>query len=110
MWDYSNRSVLVVDDIEANIDILVETLGDDYKVCVAMDGETALEDAIQALDVRAVFVGNTVNPNLAERVAEDTGTRLVFLYPGSLSEPDGEAPTYPDYIRYNVNAFVQALQ
>jgi cyclic di-GMP phosphodiesterase len=48
MWDYLNKSVLVVDDIEANIDILVETLADDYKVRVAMDGETALEDAIQA--------------------------------------------------------------
>ena len=35
-------TVLVVDDTETNIDILVETLGDDYDVQVAMDGETAL--------------------------------------------------------------------
>ena len=35
--------VLVVDDTETNIDILVETLGDDYDVRVAMDGESALE-------------------------------------------------------------------
>jgi sigma-B regulation protein RsbU (phosphoserine phosphatase) len=36
--------VMVVDDTEANIDILLETLGDDYKVVVATDGESALED------------------------------------------------------------------
>ncbi|OLN26742.1 Response regulator [Desulfovibrio sp. DV] len=35
--------VLVVDDVETNIDILVETLGDAYDVAVAMDGPSALE-------------------------------------------------------------------
>jgi sigma-B regulation protein RsbU (phosphoserine phosphatase) len=35
---------MVVDDTEENVDILVETLGDDYEISVAMDGETALED------------------------------------------------------------------
>ena len=37
------KSILVVDDTEANVDVLVEILGDDYDVSVAMDGETALE-------------------------------------------------------------------
>jgi sigma-B regulation protein RsbU (phosphoserine phosphatase) len=36
--------VMIVDDTEANIDILLETLADDYKVVVATDGESALED------------------------------------------------------------------
>ena len=36
-------TVLVVDDTEANIDLLVDTLGDDYGVTVALDGEAALE-------------------------------------------------------------------
>ena len=35
--------ILVVDDTETNIDILVETLGDDYDVSVALDGAGALE-------------------------------------------------------------------
>jgi len=43
MTDLSNSTVLVVDDTETNIDILVETLGDDYDVSVAIDGESALE-------------------------------------------------------------------
>jgi CheY-like chemotaxis protein len=44
MTQFSNMRIMVVDDTEANIDILVETLADDYKVSVAMDGESALED------------------------------------------------------------------
>jgi ABC-type Zn uptake system ZnuABC Zn-binding protein ZnuA len=70
----------------------------------------AIEDAIKDLNVKAVFVGNTVNPALGERVTADTGTQLVFVYTGSLSETDGEIPTYLDYMRYNTTAFVDALK
>ena len=44
MSELSSMRVMVVDDTEANIDILLETLGDDYKIVVATDGESALED------------------------------------------------------------------
>lgn len=37
--------VLVVDDVESEIDILVDILHKDYEVCVAMDGESALQAA-----------------------------------------------------------------
>jgi ABC-type Zn uptake system ZnuABC Zn-binding protein ZnuA len=70
----------------------------------------ALEDAIQAFDVKAVFVGNTVNPALAEQVAQDTGTRVVFLYTGSLSEPGGPAGDYLAFMRYDVGVIVGALR
>lgn len=69
-----------------------------------------LEDAIRRLGVSAIFVDTAVNPTLAERVGRDTGTRLVRLYSGSLSQPDGEAGSYLDYMRYNVNAIVSALK
>ncbi len=69
-----------------------------------------LEDAVKELGVKAVFVGNTVNPSLATRVAEDTGTNLVFIYSGSLTEPGGEAGSYIDYMRYNVQNIVEALK
>jgi ABC-type Zn uptake system ZnuABC Zn-binding protein ZnuA len=69
-----------------------------------------LEDAIKDLDVKAVFVGNTVNPELAQRVTDDTGTVLVFIHTGSLSEPVGDAGTYLEYMRYNVEAIVEALK
>lgn len=49
MKDSSDFTVMVVDDTEANIDILVNTLGDRYDVRVAMDGKTALEDIMEEL-------------------------------------------------------------
>ncbi|MBM3188036.1 MAG: zinc ABC transporter substrate-binding protein, partial [Chloroflexi bacterium] len=69
----------------------------------------ALEDAIRTLGVRAIFVSQSANPKLAQRVAADTGTELVYLYTGSLSAPDGPASTYVLYMRYNVSAIVGAL-
>lgn len=69
-----------------------------------------LEDAIRAQGVRAIFVGNTANPNLPQRVAADTGVKLVSLLTGSLTEPGGVADTYLSYMRYNVNAITQALK
>lgn len=43
MKKLSECTVLIVDDTEENLDILVETLADDYEVSAAIDGETALE-------------------------------------------------------------------
>lgn len=70
----------------------------------------ALEDVIRAEGVRAIFVGNTTNPDLAQQVAADTGAQLVSLVTGSLTEADGPASTYLDYMRYNVNAITRALK
>ncbi|NJN68533.1 MAG: zinc ABC transporter substrate-binding protein [Chloroflexaceae bacterium] len=68
-----------------------------------------LEDAIRAHQVPAIFVGTTVNPSLSERVAGDTGTRLVMLYTGSLSEAGGPADTYLKLMGYDTQAIVTAL-
>jgi len=68
-----------------------------------------IEDSIKAHEVRAIFIGESVTPALGQRVADDTGVKLVKLYHASLSEPDGDAPTYIDMIRYNVTAIVTAL-
>ncbi len=70
----------------------------------------ALEDKIRAYSVPAIFVGRTINPDLAQRVAEDTGVRLVFLYTGSLSEPGGPADDYIAFMRYDVSAIAEALR
>jgi manganese/iron transport system substrate-binding protein len=70
----------------------------------------ALEDAIQKLGVKAIFVGETVNPNLAQRVAQDTGVKLVYLYTGALSDSSGPASTYLDFMRYDVNQIINALK
>lgn len=69
-----------------------------------------LEDRIRSYGVKAVFVGSTVNPALAQRVAEDTGIKLAFLYTGSLTAPGGEADSYLSYVKYNVGAIVEGLR
>ena len=45
MKDLSECRILIVDDTRANVDILVAGLKDDYKLNVALDGETALRRA-----------------------------------------------------------------
>src|SRR6516164_236385 len=43
----SNIRILIVDDVKANIDVLVEGLGADYKISVATSGEKALQTALR---------------------------------------------------------------
>lgn len=43
MRDLSSCRVLLVDDTKANIDILVQTLKDDFKLGVALDGKKAID-------------------------------------------------------------------
>ncbi len=69
-----------------------------------------LEDAIREYEVKAIFVGTSVNPTLAERVAQDTGVRLLPLYTGSLGEEGSGVESYLDYIRYNTNTIVEGLK
>ena len=69
-----------------------------------------LEDSIRKLGVKAVFVGETVNPSLSEQVAKDTGVQLVYLYTASLTAANGPAPTYIDMMHYDVSKIVEALK
>lgn len=69
-----------------------------------------LQDAIAEYGVKAVFVGTTVNPALAQQVADDSGIQLVPLYSDSLGAPGSGAETYLDYMRYNTTAIVEALK
>ncbi len=70
----------------------------------------AIETAVREYGVKAVFVGESVNPNMAQRLADDAGIELVYIYTGSLSAPDGPAGTYLDYMRYNVSQITAALK
>jgi manganese/iron transport system substrate-binding protein len=70
----------------------------------------ALEDIIREYGVPAVFTESTVNPKLAEQVAQDTGVKLVPLYSGSLGEAGSGAESYILLIRFDVRAIVDALR
>ncbi len=69
-----------------------------------------LEDAIKEYDVKAIFVGTSVNPALSERVAEDTGVQLLTLYTGSLGAEGSGVASYVDYIEYNTETIVEGLK
>lgn len=67
----------------------------------------ALIDAIRAAHVPAIFVNATVNPALAERIAQEAGATVETLYTHSLAE--GDAPTYLDLMRYDIQKIVETL-
>lgn len=68
-----------------------------------------LEDEIRKLNVKALLIGINMSPALAERIGQDTDTKLVRFYTGSLSEKGGPADTYMKYMHYNTRAIVEAL-
>jgi len=70
----------------------------------------ALEDAIQASGVKAIFVTESSNQTMADQIAADTGITAVWLYHASLTDASGPAPTYLEFMRYNVAAIVEALK
>ncbi len=67
-------------------------------------------DTIRAEGVPVIFAESTVNDRLAQQIADETGAEIALLFSGSLSELDGPASTYLDYMRYNVTTIVEALR
>lgn len=71
---------------------------------------SALQTQIAEYQAVTIFVGNTVNPQMATQLAQDLGVQLVPIYTDSLSEADGPASNYLDLVRYTVGAVVTALK
>lgn len=69
-----------------------------------------LEQRMEREGIAAVFVSKTANPRVARSLAADLGVKIVTIYTGSLSEPGGEAGSYLEMMRYNVEAIVNALK
>lgn len=70
----------------------------------------ALQDQIESHQIKAIFVGDTVNSDVATQLSHDLGVPLITLYSASLSTAEGPAASYLDLMRYNVSAIVEALQ
>jgi ABC-type Zn uptake system ZnuABC Zn-binding protein ZnuA len=69
-----------------------------------------LIDTVQTRGVPAIFTETTASDATAAQIAAESGVALVPLYTGSLSQPDGGAGTYLDYMRYNAAAIADALR
>ena len=95
MSDLSNMRILVVDDIEANIDILVDTLGDDYRISVAMDGESALEDIREVLPdliLLDIMMPGIDGYQVCQHLKSDNTTRNIpIIFLTALTEESNEA-------------------
>ena len=66
-------------------------------------------DVVRAEGIPAIFSETTLNDNIARTIADETGATLVTLHSGSLSDENGSASTYIDYIRSNYTAIIEAL-
>ena len=70
----------------------------------------ALIDVIRAENVPAIFTEASASSQLAAIVAEETGIQVVTtLYSDSLSDENGSAPTYLDFVRFNAQTIADAL-
>jgi putative two-component system response regulator len=85
MQDLSNCRILLVDDTKTNIDILVQSLRDEYKLAVTMTGQKAIEYATRnqpdliLLDVMMPEMdGFTVCRKLKQDPATD-GIPVIFI-------------------------------
>ena len=66
-------------------------------------------DTINDEGVPAIFAETTVSDAVMEQIAAETDAQLFVLYSGSLSDTDGPASTYIDYMLYNTTTIVEAL-
>ena len=70
-----------------------------------------LIDRIKATGAKAIFLETGTNPQLADQVAQETGSKVVTdMYSHSLTAANGPAPTYIDMMKFNTNAIVDALK
>jgi ABC-type Zn uptake system ZnuABC Zn-binding protein ZnuA len=71
----------------------------------------ALSRTIQREGVKAIFIENTLNPKLAQTLAEESGAKVApALYTDSLGLPDSSGDTFIKAFRYNVTTIVNALR
>jgi zinc/manganese transport system substrate-binding protein len=71
----------------------------------------SLIQTIKSSGAPAIFVDVSENPKLAEQIASESGAKVITgLYIGTLSAPNGPAPTYVDMMKYDVTLLVNALK
>lgn len=71
----------------------------------------ALIDRIRATGVKAIFLEQGMNPQLAEQIGHESGAKIVTgLYTHSLSDANGPAPTYLRMLEFDTQVFADALK
>ena len=70
----------------------------------------ALVETIKTAQVPTIFAEASNNPKFIEQVAAESGVKVDELYVDSLGDKGGEAGTYLDFFRTNVNRVVAGLK
>ena len=70
---------------------------------------TELVDLLNEQGVTAIFSETTVNNEVIEQLANEVNVPMGYLYTDSLSDSDGVAPTYLEFMRYNIGTLVETL-
>ncbi len=95
MNNFSHRTILVVDDAEANIDILLNALENEYDVSVAMDGESALETVAEQrpdLILLDIIMPGMDGYEVCKRLKEDQETsHIPIIFLTAMTEDQDEA-------------------
>jgi ABC-type Zn uptake system ZnuABC Zn-binding protein ZnuA len=93
-----------------------------FKVVGGILGATSLEESdpqrlaalaneVKTLGVPAIFAEISTNSPFAQVVAQEAGIQVgTDLYSESLSDTNGPAATYADYLRYNARQIANALK
>ena len=66
-------------------------------------------DIIRERELTAIFGESITSDKILQVIAAETGVEIASLYTDSLSQADGPAATYLDYMRYNFTTIVEAL-
>lgn len=106
--------ILIVEDTETNIDLLVEALGGDYDINVAMDGQAALESIDEVLPdivLLDIMMPKMDGYEVCRRLKKDVRTRhipVIFLtaLTDGQEESKGLALGAVDYITKPFNPFL----
>ncbi len=69
-----------------------------------------LEDLIKQQGVKAIFIGSTINPNLTDQVASDTGTKVITINTESLGVTGSDTATYIQFMQKLVTTIVDGLK
>ena len=95
MKDLSESRILIVDDIKANVDILVNALRDEYKLSVALDGLAALRSVEKTppdLVLLDIVMPGLDGYEVCRRLRADEATREVpVMFLSSLEDVQNKA-------------------
>lgn len=70
-----------------------------------------LIEKVKTSGVKIIFLETGSNANLAQQLAQETGIEVIYkLYTHSISNHDGDAPTYIDMMKFNVNTIINGLK